>query len=159
MVEFVIRKKPEVFMVKRSTTSVTFLKSSIFIRLTWNLKRIYISGHWIQLANCFWGQHRPKGQHRSKVNNLCEIYCRGCHRRLCGRSISRRAELKVCDDVAGWRPWRLPRWKYLVSRIGVRKTSHMSIQPELMLTDYASNKSHLCLSLSNRSLDAKSDQR
>ena len=32
----------------------------------------------------------------------------------------------------------------LVSRIS--KTSHMSIQPQLMLTDYAGNKSHLSLS-------------
>ena len=46
-----------------------FLNSSIFIRLTWNLKRIYISGHWIQPANYFWGQHWPIGQHRTKVNN------------------------------------------------------------------------------------------
>ena len=35
----------------------------------------------------------------------------------------------------------------LVSRISVRKTSHMSIQPQVTLTDYASNKSHLSLSL------------
>ena len=36
--------------------------------------------------------------------------------------------------------------KRLVSRISVRKSSHMSIQPQLMLTDYRGNKSHLCLS-------------
>ena len=34
----------------------------------------------------------------------------------------------------------------LVSRISVRKTSHMSIQPQLALTDYAGNKSHPSLS-------------
>ena len=50
---------------QRSTTKVVFLKSSIFITLTWNLKRIYISGHWIKPANYFWGQHRPKGQHKA----------------------------------------------------------------------------------------------
>ena len=33
---------------QRSTTSVEFLKSSIFIPLTLNLKRICISAHWIQ---------------------------------------------------------------------------------------------------------------
>ena len=37
-------------------TKVVFLKSSIFIQLTLNLKRIYISGHWIQPTNYFWGQ-------------------------------------------------------------------------------------------------------
>ena len=48
---------------------VKFLKSSIFIRLTWNLKRIYISGHWIKPANYFWGQQTPKGLHWPKVSN------------------------------------------------------------------------------------------
>ena len=33
---------------KRSTTKVVFLKSTIFNRFTWNLKRICKSGHWIQ---------------------------------------------------------------------------------------------------------------
>ena len=33
---------------QRSTTKLEFLKSSIFIPLTWNLKRICISGFWIQ---------------------------------------------------------------------------------------------------------------
>ena len=60
MEQFVIMKKPIDFEVKRSTTSVRFLNSSIFIWSTWNLKRIYISGHWIQPTNYFWGQHRPK---------------------------------------------------------------------------------------------------
>ena len=45
----------------------------------------------------------------------------------------------------------------LVNRISIRKTSHMSIQPQLTLMDYAGNKPHL--SLSNRLLDTKSDQR
>ena len=53
MVEFVIRKKPIVFEVKSSTTEVVFVKWSIFIRLTWNLKRISIFGHWIQLPIIF----------------------------------------------------------------------------------------------------------
>ena len=35
-------------MGPRSTTKVVFLIYSIFIRLTWNLERIYISGQWIQ---------------------------------------------------------------------------------------------------------------
>ena len=56
VVEFVIRKKPIVFEVIRSTTKVVFLKSSIFIWLTWNLKSIYISGPLIQPVNYFWGQ-------------------------------------------------------------------------------------------------------
>ena len=34
----------------------------------------------------------------------------------------------------------------VVSRISIRKTSHMSIQPQLTLTDDADNKSHLSLS-------------
>ena len=46
----------------------------------------------------------------------------------------------------------------MVSRISVRKMSDMSIQLQLMLTDYAGNKSHF-ESLSNRSLDKKFDQR
>ena len=49
--------------VKRSTKvnkSVNFLNSSIFIGLTWNLKRIYISDDSLQPPNCFRGQHRPK---------------------------------------------------------------------------------------------------
>ena len=33
---------------QRSTSKVVFLKSSIFIQSTWNLKRIYISSHWFQ---------------------------------------------------------------------------------------------------------------
>ena len=33
---------------QRSTTEVVFPKFPIFIRLTWNLKIIYISGHWIE---------------------------------------------------------------------------------------------------------------
>jgi len=33
---------------QRSTTKVEFLKSSIFIQFSWNVKRIYISVHWIQ---------------------------------------------------------------------------------------------------------------
>ena len=33
---------------QRSTTKEEFVKSSIFIQLTWNLKMICISGHWIQ---------------------------------------------------------------------------------------------------------------
>jgi len=53
---------------QRSTTSVGFLKSSIFIWLTWNLKRSYRTRHLFQRANCFWDQHGPKG-HRPKVNN------------------------------------------------------------------------------------------
>ena len=32
----------------RSTTKMVFLKFSIFIRFTWNLKRSFIFGHWIQ---------------------------------------------------------------------------------------------------------------
>ena len=49
---------------------------------------------------------------------------------------------------AHWPPplTRLPCRENLVSRISVRKTSHKSIQPQLMLTDYAGNKSHLSLS-------------
>ena len=49
---------------------------------------------------------------------------------------------------AQWPPplTRLPRGENLVSRISVRKTRHMSIQPQLTLTDYAGNKSHLSLS-------------
>ena len=49
---------------------------------------------------------------------------------------------------AHWPPplTRLPHWENLVSRISVRKTSHMSIQPQLKLTDYAGNKSHFNLS-------------
>ena len=42
------------------------------------------------------------------------------------------------------------RWENLVSRICVRKTSHMSIQPQLILTDYAGNKSHFSLSATAR---------
>ena len=53
---------------------------------------------------------------------------------------------------------RLPRLENLVSRISIRKTSHMSIQLQLTLTDYAGNKSHLSLS-KHHSLDTKSDQR
>ena len=56
-----------------STTSVRFLNSSILIRLTSNLKNIYISGQWIQPTNYFWGHHGPKGQHRPKVNNKVGI--------------------------------------------------------------------------------------
>ena len=41
---------------------------------------------------------------------------------------------------------RLSRWENLVSRISVRKTSHMSIQPQLTLTDDTGNKSHPSLS-------------
>ena len=41
---------------------------------------------------------------------------------------------------------KLPHWENLVSRISVRKMSHMSRQPQLMLTDFAGNKSHLSLS-------------
>jgi len=37
----------------RSTTKEVFLKSSIFISLIWNLKRIFRSGHWIQPPNIF----------------------------------------------------------------------------------------------------------
>ena len=50
-----------------------------------------------------------------------------------------------------WPPplMRLPRWENLVRRISIRKTSHMSIQPQLTLTDYAGNKSHLSLSQQN----------
>ena len=54
-VEVVSAEKPIDFEVKgpRLTTRVVFLKSSIFIRLTWNLKKIYSSGHWFQLSNYF----------------------------------------------------------------------------------------------------------
>ena len=47
-----------------------------------------------------------------------------------------------------WPPplMRLPCWENLVSWISIREMSHMSIQPQLMLTDYAGNKSHLNLS-------------
>ena len=41
--------------------------------MTWNLKRIYISGPWIQPANYFWGQHRPKGKHSPRVINSSGI--------------------------------------------------------------------------------------
>ena len=54
---------------QRSTTLVRFLKSSIFIWLTWNLKMIYIPGHWFQPANYFGGQQWPKGQHRPNFLN------------------------------------------------------------------------------------------
>ena len=49
----------------------------------------------------------------------------------------------------------------LVRRISVRKMSHMSIQPQLILTDNTGNKPRvsICVSLSNRSFDTKSDQR
>ena len=40
-----------------------------FKSIRWKL-RIYISCHWIQLGNYFWGQHGLKGQHRPKVINL-----------------------------------------------------------------------------------------
>ena len=46
----------------------------------------------------------------------------------------------------------------MVSRISIRKMSHMSIQPQLMLKDNA-GKQISFQSLSNRSLDTKSDQR
>ena len=49
---------------------------------------------------------------------------------------------------AHWPPpcMRLPCLENLVSRISIRKTSHISIQPQLKLADYAGNKSHLSLS-------------
>ena len=49
---------------------------------------------------------------------------------------------------AHWPPplMRLPHRENLVARISVRKTSHISIQPQLTLTDYPGNKSHLSLS-------------
>ena len=49
---------------------------------------------------------------------------------------------------AHWPPTltRLPRWENLVSRISVRKMGHLSIQLQLMLTDYTGYKSHLSLS-------------
>ena len=48
---------------------------------------------------------------------------------------------------AHWPPplKRLPRRENLVSRISIRKTSHMPIQPQL-IKDYAGSKSHLSLS-------------
>ena len=57
-----------------------------------------------------------------------------------------------CTWMAHWPPplTRLPCWESLVSRISVRKTSHMSIKPQLTLTDYAGNKSHLSLSATAR---------
>ena len=45
---------------------------------------------------------------------------------------------------------KLPRCENLVSRISLRKMSHMSIQPQLTLTDYAGDKSHLSLSATAR---------
>ena len=80
MVEFAISKKPIIFDIyidkkvnisQRSTTLVRFLKSSIFIRLTWNLKRICISGHWIQPPIIFEvsiGQKDNKGRISEIVN-------------------------------------------------------------------------------------------
>ena len=49
---------------------------------------------------------------------------------------------------AHWPPplTRLPRGENLVSRISVRKTSHMFIQTQLTLTDDTGNKAHLSLS-------------
>ena len=49
---------------------------------------------------------------------------------------------------AHWPPplTRLPHWENLVNRISVRKTSHMSIQLQLTLTDYTGNTTHLSLS-------------
>ena len=69
MVELVITKKPLIFEVKRSAAEVVFLKSSIFIRLTWYLKKIYISGDWIKPANYFGGLRQLKGQHRPNFLN------------------------------------------------------------------------------------------
>ena len=84
MVELVIRKKAIVFEVnmdqkvnigQRSTTKVVFLKSPIFIRLTWNLKRSYFSGQWIEPANYFWGLKlkRPAEASISKIDNFHPI--------------------------------------------------------------------------------------
>ena len=70
MVEFVIKKKPIVFEVKRSTSLVRFLKSLIFIPLTWNLKRIYFSNHWIQPRIIFEVNIDQKGQHRPNFYNF-----------------------------------------------------------------------------------------
>ena len=53
---------------------------------------------------------------------------------------------------AQWPPplTRLPHGENLVSRISVRKTIRMSIQPQLTLMDFAGNKSHLSLSATAR---------
>ena len=45
---FEVNIDQKINIVPSSTTKVVFIKSSIFIPLIWNLKRIYISGHWIQ---------------------------------------------------------------------------------------------------------------
>ena len=48
--------------IGQRSTSANFLKFSIFIWLTWNLNRIFISANWLNTTtNCFWGQHRPNG--------------------------------------------------------------------------------------------------
>ena len=61
---FEVIRDQKINIVPRSTTKVVFLNSSIFLRLAWNMKRIYISGQWIQPVNYFGGPHWPKGQHR-----------------------------------------------------------------------------------------------
>ena len=45
---FEVNMEQKVNIRPRSTAKVAFLKSSVFIPLTWNLKRIFTSGHWIQ---------------------------------------------------------------------------------------------------------------
>ena len=73
MLEFVKRKKPIVFEVKRSTKA-KFLKLIIFISLTWNLKRSCKSGHLIQPPITFevnLGQKANIGQRSTtKVESL-----------------------------------------------------------------------------------------
>ena len=59
---------------QRSTTQVRFIKSSFFIRLTWNLKRIYISDHWIQQVNYFWSQHRPKANNFGDISKILNFH-------------------------------------------------------------------------------------
>ena len=71
---FEVNMEQKVNRGQRSTTKVIFLKSSIFIQLTWNLKKIDISGHWIQLPIYFWCQHRPKINNSGEISKIANFH-------------------------------------------------------------------------------------